>query len=60
MDSVRRPKYFNERDRRFKGDEEERLLSTVLAQGQLAGPSVFCFWQECGVSLHCAPVINWN
>ena len=29
MDGVRRPKYFNERDRRLKGDEEERLLSAA-------------------------------
>lgn len=26
MDGIRRPKYFNERDRRLKGDEEARLL----------------------------------
>lgn len=26
MDGVRRPRYYNERDRRLKGDEEERLL----------------------------------
>mgnify|MGYP001604868224 CR=1 FL=1 len=31
MDGVTRPKYFNERDRRLKGDEEERLL---MAAGQ--------------------------
>ena len=29
MDGVRRPKYFNERDRRLKGDEEERLLNAA-------------------------------
>jgi len=29
MDGVRRPKYFNERDRRLKGTEEERLLNAV-------------------------------
>ncbi|MDR3367993.1 site-specific integrase [Rhodoferax sp.] len=29
MDGVRRPKYFNERDRRLKADEEQRLLSAA-------------------------------
>lgn len=29
MDGVRRPKYFNERDRRLKGCEEERLLEAA-------------------------------
>lgn len=29
MDGVRRPKYFNERDRRLKGGEEERLLNAA-------------------------------
>jgi integrase len=29
MDGVRRPKYFNERDRRLKGDEEARLLNAA-------------------------------
>ncbi|MCF8157310.1 MAG: site-specific integrase [Rhodoferax sp.] len=29
MDGVRRPKYFNERDRRLKGDEESRLLNAA-------------------------------
>ena len=29
MDGVRRPKYFNERDRRLKGNEEERLLNAA-------------------------------
>lgn len=29
MDGVRRPRYFNERDRRLKGDEEERLLNAA-------------------------------
>jgi integrase len=29
MDGVKRPKYFNERDRRLKGNEEERLLNAV-------------------------------
>lgn len=30
MDGVRRPKYYNERDRRLKGDEEQRLLSAAF------------------------------
>lgn len=29
MDGVRRPKYFNERDRRLKGKEEERFLAAA-------------------------------
>jgi integrase len=29
MDGIQRPKYFNERDRRLKGDEEERLLNAA-------------------------------
>lgn len=29
MDGVRRPKYFNERDRRLKADEEKRLLDAA-------------------------------
>lgn len=29
MDGTRRPKYFNERDRRLKGDEEARLLDAA-------------------------------
>lgn len=29
MHGVRRPKYFNERDRRLKGDEEQRLLNAA-------------------------------
>jgi integrase len=29
MDGVRRPKYFNERDRRLKSDEESRLLNAA-------------------------------
>lgn len=29
MDGILRPKYFNERDRRLKGDEEARLLNTA-------------------------------
>jgi len=32
MDGVRRPKYFNERDRRLKGDEEERLLNAAYEE----------------------------
>src|SRR5690606_37519159 len=32
MDGVRRPKYFNERDRRLKGDEEDRLLAAARAE----------------------------
>lgn len=31
MDGLRRPKYFNERDRRLKGDEEARLLAAAHA-----------------------------
>jgi integrase len=29
MDGIRRPKYFNERDRRLKGDEEAQLLNAA-------------------------------
>lgn len=29
MDGVERPRYFNERDRRFKAGEEERLLTAL-------------------------------
>ncbi|VVE76974.1 integrase [Pandoraea captiosa] len=29
MDGVRRPRYYNERDRRLKGDEENRLLAAA-------------------------------
>lgn len=29
MDGIRRPKYFNERDRRLKDDEEQRLLNAA-------------------------------
>jgi integrase len=29
MNGVERPKYFNERDRRFRGDEEQRLLGAM-------------------------------
>jgi hypothetical protein len=32
MDGVRRPRYYNERDRRLKGDEEERLLSAAYEE----------------------------
>ncbi|CAM5462099.1 site-specific integrase [Eoetvoesiella caeni] len=32
MSNVRRPKYFNERDRRFVGDEESRLLAAAQAE----------------------------
>lgn len=30
MDGIRRPRYFNERDRRLKGDEETRLLTAAF------------------------------
>jgi integrase len=36
MDGVRRPKYFNERDRRLKGDEELRLLEAARKEDQMA------------------------
>src|SRR3546814_19555240 len=32
MSNVRRPKYFNERDRRLIGDEESRLLAAAQAE----------------------------
>lgn len=32
MDGVRRPSYFNERDRRLKGDEEARLMDAANAE----------------------------
>ena len=32
MDGVQRPAYFNERDRRLKGDEEARLLAAARAE----------------------------
>lgn len=32
MDGVRRPRYFNERDRRLKGDEEKRLLDSAYEE----------------------------
>ena len=32
MDGVKRPKYFNERDRRLKGDEEARLLDAARSE----------------------------
>ncbi|MDM0018036.1 site-specific integrase [Variovorax saccharolyticus] len=35
MQGVRRPKYFNERDRRLKGDEEVRLLDAARREDQL-------------------------
>jgi len=34
MDGVRRPSYFNERDRRLKGDEEARLLNAAHQEDQ--------------------------
>jgi hypothetical protein len=36
MDGVKRPKYFNERDRRLKGDEELRLLEAARKEDQMA------------------------
>lgn len=35
MDGVRRPRYYNERDRRLKGDEEERLLCAAYEEDHL-------------------------
>lgn len=35
MDGVRRPKYWNERDRRLAGDEEERLLAAAREEDRL-------------------------
>lgn len=32
MDGVRRPRYYNERDRRLRGDEEERLLCAAYEE----------------------------
>jgi len=32
MDGIQRPKYFNERDRRLKGDEETRLLNAAYEE----------------------------
>jgi integrase len=37
MDGVRRPRYFNERDRRLKGDEEERLLNAAFNEDAAKG-----------------------
>lgn len=34
MDGVKRPKYFNERDRRLKGDEEQRLLTAARMEDE--------------------------
>lgn len=36
LDGVKRPKYFNERDRRLKGDEELRLLEAARKEDQMA------------------------
>lgn len=35
MDGVRRPEYFNERDRRFRGDEEARLIASAIEEDRL-------------------------
>jgi integrase len=35
MDGVRRPKYYNERDRRLKGDEESRLLAAAREEDRI-------------------------
>ena len=35
MDGVHRPKYYNERDRRLKGDEEERLLCAAYEEDRV-------------------------
>jgi len=35
MDGVRRPEYWNERDRRFRGDEETRLIETAIEEDRL-------------------------
>jgi integrase len=34
MDGVKRPRYFNERDRRLKADEEQRLLAAARAEDE--------------------------
>jgi len=34
MDGVKRPKYFNERDRRLKADEEDRLLEAAFIEDE--------------------------
>ncbi len=36
MDGAKRPKYFNERDRRLRGDEEERLLAAASKEDEKA------------------------
>ncbi|MBD8722154.1 site-specific integrase [Oxalobacteraceae sp. CFBP 13708] len=35
MDGVRRPKYWNERDRRFREDEEARLIKSAIEEDRL-------------------------
>ena len=35
MDGVRRPKYWNERDRRLRGDEEQRLIASAIEEDRL-------------------------
>jgi integrase len=35
MDGVRRPEYWNERDRRFRGDEEARLIASAIEEDRL-------------------------
>jgi integrase len=35
MDGVRRPKYWNERDRRLRGDEEARLIEAAIEEDRL-------------------------
>jgi integrase len=35
MDGVRRPKYWNERDRRMRGDEEHRLITSAIEEDRL-------------------------
>lgn len=35
MDGVRRPKYWNERDRRLRGDEERRLIASAIEEDRL-------------------------
>ena len=36
MDGVKRPRFFNERDRRLRGDEEARLLQAARQEDQMA------------------------
>lgn len=36
MDGVRRPKYWNERDRRLRGDEEQRLIASAIEEDRLS------------------------